>query len=1077
MEQITVLSREDFDGLLTGKIGLVVGGEFTKGPDLWTDLSRVFGFDGSQCYWDLLADPQLRAQGSEQTCAAVRKFIESRPNNPQAEKLAQLKWAAVLSLCLDDFFDRKLSEAVTRRGAGADATIISELNRACPPRSTPVFKLLGSLERPSFACTQISYAKQKALWPGALKDFADRVRHRPVLCVGALGSGSLLVDLLSAITSNRSISPTHLIFPAEDLKRLPEDMIELLEGRTRIAGLKFPLSDLMQSIKAAEKSFFTPPLGIGTKNEGLRELQTFSDLVASVAEQITTPISAEEKNRLQDLLFSPTIPRWDPFVYDLDFRRTLANDMTEWLALQVRNPKEGLRACSLTGNSASGKTTLLKRVAYDLAKRGFPVFWFKPWFYPDAQRVIQEFFKALARNSALNGKLIFVFMDDPLALGGLTAFDIGNAARAAGISPFLVTSARQSDWAIHERGDLIGDFHILREFDVPDNLDDGEWKALPTYLLKLGIATSPEDAQSRVAMASSRAARDTLSMLYWLLPSSRKKIEASVQDEYFRLGDRAGLTKVIIGGIAKTSALLKEAYEMVAVANNFGTALPIEVLVNALNVGFGEWIDATAKENVAWGLFYEEENSEQETISYRTRNSVVTDILIEAINGGKLAHAAEVQIMRRLLAACSGTAPAYREFCIRSLVPWSKNKDVEYEEGLTLYETALQALPNEDKTLVHHKGLWIKNKGNDPIEAKRVFQHALALTAYPYATRSEANEHIHTSLAAATVDAIDQGKQSAQEGKLEVLEHLSRASSEQFTNFNAVHVKANLLIRLIDKLEDKDDPDSLHLVNEGIVDIDRSLILLSNPLEQGDRVLITKEIGMLQDARGKILGKMLPVDELKIQAEQIWLNHKRQDGFVLVCRKLFQIASEKNKGNLFNDAFNYFTKAAGFVVQKEILVRPELAQVGIDIYYHWRVNRYSGATTDPIRWDFLADTTITALKSPTLLRGCFYRFVRALSLAHLGRWPESLALFNEIRQGAEARDQLWKVRAALLSSNGERARVQGIIKETAGKKYLHVESLHQDFYTNREEAWPKNEEIAHAYILFSFAGPRAYREI
>ena len=48
---------------------------------------------------------------------------------------------------------------------------------------------------------------------------------------------------------------------------------------------------------------------------------------------------------------------------------------------------------------------------------------------------------------------------------------------------------------------------------------------------------------------------------------------------------------------------------------------------------------------------------------------------------------------------------------MRVLVPYEKLDRLEYDEGLHLYDEAIGALPHPDKTLVHHKGLWVKNKG------------------------------------------------------------------------------------------------------------------------------------------------------------------------------------------------------------------------------------------------------------------------------------------------------------------------------------------------------------------------------
>src|SRR5439155_8378235 len=111
---------------------------------------------------------------------------------------------------------------------------------------------------------------------------------------------------------------------------------------------------------------------------------------------LTTNIRSAERGRLHDLLFSPSVPRWDPYVYELDFPRTSAVETVNRVkTLLSFGFVEG--ACVLTGTAASGKTTALKRMAYDLAKSTHYVVWFRPWFYQDSQSALNDLFSALAK--------------------------------------------------------------------------------------------------------------------------------------------------------------------------------------------------------------------------------------------------------------------------------------------------------------------------------------------------------------------------------------------------------------------------------------------------------------------------------------------------------------------------------------------------------------------------------------------------------------------------------------------------------------------------------------------------------
>jgi len=120
---------------------------------------------------------------------------------------------------------------------------------------------------------------------------------------------------------------------------------------------------------------------------------------------------------------------------------------------------------------------------------------------------------------------------------------------------------------------------------------------------------------------------------------------------------------------------------------------------------------------------------------------------------------------------------------------------LSFPEGLALYESAERALPLPDRTLLHHKALWIKNVGRDPLGAAQVLEKALEAKPYPYADREEASEHIHTSLAATALDALETGKVSLEEGRDRVLSELAQARSASFFNPRAAHVEATLILR------------------------------------------------------------------------------------------------------------------------------------------------------------------------------------------------------------------------------------------------------------------------------------------
>jgi hypothetical protein len=575
---------------------------------------------------------------------------------------------------------------------------------------------------------------------------------------------------------------------------------------------------------------------------------------------------------------------------------------------------------------------------------------------------------------------------------------ITSNAQAIGVKCTFVVLARTSDWTIHRPHEIIGALDLIEEVKLEDAFDRQEMEALPNYLVTLNIFRDKETARREIAAAPSRATSDTLGLLYWLLPKARQSIEASIQEEYFRLGERAGLSRVIVGTYSKTTDTLREAYAMVAVSDHYHTPVPMEVLVSALNVYYGAWIESVGTEGPAWGLLYGEPSPDGETTLYRPRNSIVTRILVETINGGKLARGGEVEQLLRLLRSCTGTSPIYREFCINILVPRSKLGDLEYADGLQLYDAAISALPFDDRTLKHQKGLWIKDKGNDPLFAKEVLESALTATIYPYTSRGEAEEHIHTSIAATILDATDKGERELSTAIPEILQHLDRARSDSFFNPRAVHVQANLMLRLVSKLQEQDSADTFQLLNQALIDVDSALLVVKNPLrDRRDRP--TKDIDFLEDISARIYGKILPLDDLRESALDLWQRFKRQEGFVISGRKLYHIAREKNSGTAYNEAFTYCREAIARVQTESQVPSPDLCAVSVCIYYEWNINRYDAkATQRQITWTMLYDLARAVVQSAKYAGDQFYKFVSAVALAQQGRWTDAKLIFAQIRK-------------------------------------------------------------------------------
>lgn len=1072
------IKATDLAQLLQGRMGLIVGPSITKYPGCLVDMNRGLaergGIDPEESYLET-ADALLEKGVSEaQVQSWVREATGAQTQSSLLSHLFKVRWRAVFSASLDSHFEDGFRREKDRRPTWQAITVLTDLHMPPPPRTVPVFKLLGQATRDGFAFSTVSYLARRASWRHAVKGFGDLVKGNPVLCLGMGDATGVLIDLITEMIGERSGLPAALLFLADDPVAGNAKVRQLVQRRAKIWIIRGTAGDAARAASEAEKHQYARPLFLAdAPDDPVEKLRQFDDFAAIVNDHLAARIGKAEQHQLRDLLFSPSVPRWDPYAHGLDFRRSSGQALFESASEFLAPSAPDSQAFVLSGGAVTGKTVLLKRLTFDLANEGALAIWLKPSSYQDGPRILRDLFKEIAEVLSAFRQRVVVVMDDPLGFGSLTPKDVVQAARTHEVRILLVVGVRTSEWGTWDRTEMVGGLPIGVHEELPDALDDVEWAALPDYLVSLGVAPDRAAAERAMAGPRSHSARDTLSMLYWLLPETRAGIASSIRDEYHRLGDVAGLTKVILGVWNQGTGILKDAYEMVAVADHYRVSLPVEVLVSALGIPYSDWTDVTRPDSPAWGLFYAEDSEDEDSVYYRTRNSIVTRMIVEAINGGTLGRSGELRVLSRLLRACTGRSlPAYREFCVRVLVPHEKLERLEYGEGLQLYDEAIAALPHPDKTLVHHKGLWIKNKGGNAALATEVLEKALQTPVFPYAQKGEADGHIHTSIAATVLDGVNQGLVALGEGQRKILEHLAKSREMDYFNPRAVHVQANLISHLVDKVPDPHSPDYFAMVNRAVSDVEDTLIILQGQVMQSGHT--AADVDMLEQIRDDVLVKVQSQEDLEKDAERVWTDVGSQEGFVLAARKRYTIARQRNKK--YDVAFAYCTGVIDRIAGAGHVPSPSLHAILVKVYYQWKVRRQLMSGNSPIGWDILRDHCSQVLSSSAYANDPLYRYIYGLALAHLGSWAEAGALFAQLRQENIPGHILWTPRDYLLNENGGIREVQGVIRAGPHRDFFNCEDLGTDFHIDRRSRWPRAGEIAHAAIQFSFGGFTATTE-
>ena len=440
------------------------------------------------------------------------------------------------------------------------------------------------------------------------------------------------------------------------------------------------------------------------------------------------------------------------------------------------------------------------------------------------------------------------------------------------------------------------------------------------------------------------------------------------------------------------------------------------------------------------------------------------------MNGG-LGHTGEYRRLRELVSVCTVGTPPYRTFLIDLLVRSRRKLQDRFtlNQGMDIFELARETFPYPDKTIEHHYGVWMKDKGADSTKAYRQLERALATPDYPHAQTSERPEHIHTTLAAVVLSQVREGSRTAESGLDEVREHLRRAQSPGFFNPYTTHVFGSLLLDLasIESDNASGSVTALEAVAEAIPAIERALQVIGASGARMQRY--KKDLEMLTSLQARILDSVDDVEALKEYANELFDSSRSQIGFEVVGRKLLYDASEKNRGRSYLKVKEYLDEC--FTICEECGVEPKerMIAVRVDLYIRWQIQRTSGQ----INWELIRNDLQRLLQSPWFRNDPIKMFYCAVSLYHTEQLPEANALFAMLRSSASIPMLRGSIRAYFLGKEGSPKRYQGSVRQAHGRLYLEIGELGTDLPIHEAGNALHSGASRHCYVGFSLSGPFA----
>lgn len=677
-------------------------------------------------FQDLIDDPDC---GPEKLYEYLRNIFLPLTSGDFHQALTDFDWNAIFTTN----YDRLIEQAYEDRGLAAKLRRIVEYDYEINLRDKTkvfLFKLMGSTDihlgqEGDMVLSRKQYHENLANRNRYLQQLRDFLLGSTLIIMGYSGRDRLLFDVIEKTMEKRTPDKTPYSFMLISEGTLSSKNANIL-GSKKIIPIYITLPDFMKHIKQnkpAPSSVVVPQTCYRTISVETIKIPISEEDFSNYSEdfEILTDEEIAALKGDKGLFFKAMNRSWGAFKENWDFKREVYSDVKKRVLSELAktDPKDNV-VLTVTGPPGSGKSTTLRRLAYDIYCGGCPVIILNEHTSKLDYRLIDSFIVQINHrfDEAIGGerhKAIkpLILIDDAPSL----LFDpsrISQYLRSRSRSALVVVGGRTGEW--YESWYTGVSASIPKNtYEQRDLMNSDEINAFLKYLEEvLDTRLSVEDIQAKCESSF-------FASMYTAIDTTHRPLDEIIKGLYRDLPADA-----------------KKAYEIVCCLHQFGLTLPQLLLARYLDCYTVNQLfeiltpktrDAIIEDEDLFGNLF-----------YRSPHRIIARKTVEFFFGDP---AIQLGLLEDIISKVNFNVRSERGLIERLLVRNIHKSDFSFRQKQDLYKKACEK--QEIRSVVHHWGI-LEMDNDNMDEAKKLLERALNIKEPSGLFKGESDRNILTSL-------------------------------------------------------------------------------------------------------------------------------------------------------------------------------------------------------------------------------------------------------------------------------------------------------------------------------------------